>query len=153
MKAFRCSILLAVLTSSTFALGQEPKIEAIPPGEDRILSLKEGDKAPFTGQLFEPATAVRWANWLQQYKFHLRSDLELQKKTDGLEIKLWQEKYKLQQAQYVEVTTDLQRRLHQAESELRSPPWYTTTWFGVVLGVAGTGLAVGLSAYAVNNTR
>jgi len=155
MKTLQIALALILATSTVHA--QVPftaqPIETIPSGEDVIVPLKPGDPVPFPGQLFANPTALRWSNWLRQYKFRLQADTELQKSLGETQVQLWQEKYKLQQHQYDAVTADLMVRLRTAENEVSSPPWYRTVWFGVTLGVVSTGLAVGLSAYALHGTR
>src|SRR5574343_718010 len=97
-KRVLCLSLMAVLTTST-AKGQD--VKDIPPGSDRVVPIKEGDKAPFSGQLFDNPTALRWANWVDQYRLKLKSERlyfeqtkELEKKWFDARISAEQDKYK-----------------------------------------------------------
>ena len=56
-------------------------------------------------------------------------------------------------AQYDVVTRDLQKKLDKATEEAADPPFWRTAWFGVVLGVAATSLAVLGGAYAAHALR
>lgn len=128
----------------------DDEIKTIPPGDDRIVVVKEGDKAPFTVQLFDNNTALRWGNWLEQYRYRLRVDLEVERKKAELDNAGWRERYRLQQEQYTTVTKDLEERLKKAEGALSSPPWYQSPWFGFSAGVLVTGLTVGIASYALH---
>jgi hypothetical protein len=153
-----CAVLIAALFTPAVAVAQE--VQAIPPGEDKIVAIREGDKAPFSGQLFDGPTSLRWANWLGQYKLRLRADVDYQRKVDQADITLAQTLLQIERDKYKAVTEDYQIRIGQQqarieslESAARNPPWYSTPWFGVVVGVAGTTLAVGLGAFALHAAR
>ena len=64
-------LLLIALTPSR-TLASESGIVDIPPGDDVIVPITKGSISPITGQVFESATSLRWANWLQQYRFQLK---------------------------------------------------------------------------------
>lgn len=145
--------VLLIATFSTTALAQE--VQTIPPGDDKIVPITQGQPAPFSGQIFDPNTALRWANWLKQYQLVLKLNHEYDTKickanTDFLQTSLDQER-----ARYKTVSEDYQKRLAAAQDEnnqlrlqLSSPPWYNTVWFGVGLGVLMTSVAVGMGIYA-----
>lgn len=148
-----------VLLSSVTCFAEEP-ITDIPPGDDKIVSVAKEEKAPFSGQLFSSDTALRWANWLQQYKLRLRVDvqkeIEVCKATTDYKDKVVQ----IEKARAAKVEEDLVDRLQRAETarltaeeEARNPAWYKTREFGLVLGVLGTGAVFGLSVWAFDTTR
>lgn len=145
------SIVLAAslaLAPSSVRAAVEP-VEAIPAGEDNIVSLRKGDPAPFSGQLFDQPTALRWGNYLEQYKFRLRLEEQSNKKVQDAQTAYYKSLLAAEQTKYVTVVTDLQKRLTSAEDALRDPPWYKTTWFGVVIGVASTAAVFSLSVWAL----
>jgi hypothetical protein len=147
------ALILAVVLLVNPAYAQPKPVQDIPPGEDNIVVVKKGDPAPFTGQLFDPSTALRWANWLEQYRLRLKADVELEQKRGELGTALWQQKYTIQKDFY---EVQLAQALKDKEAltvRLNDRPWYTTVWFGSVLGVVGTGLLVGGTAYALHATR
>lgn len=137
-----CSVLLSLflLLFCAPAGGQELKLDPIPPGDSHITVVRQGEPAPYQGQLFDDATALRWANWLKQAKLVYRIDMEALHKQNEADHKLQEQKLLLQQEQYNLVVTEYSRKLKEAEQDSRNPPWYRTMWFGAVLG--GTAVAV-----------
>jgi len=127
---------------------------AVPPGDDTVVVVRKGDVAPFTGQLFDQPTALRWANYLQQCHFRLQADVDYQKKYDAATITLVQKQLDLERTQYTNVTTELQKKLEAAQVQLAAgPPWYQTATFGAVMGVVLTLAAVVGSAVLLNATK
>lgn len=165
MKPFLVMLLVLVqlaTASRAFAGSDAPPlpIETIPPGEDKIVPLRKGEAAPFEGQLFDNNTSLRWAFWLQQYKHRLGADVRLEREACRAETKYRGAILVVEQKKAADIEKDLMARLQRsekarlvAEEEARSPAWYKTTWFGVVLGVAGTSAAVALSVWAVNAAK
>ena len=137
-----------------------PPVTAIPAGDDKIVPLAKGDVAPFTGQLYDPLTALRWANWLQQYKYRLQWDVEKQVSVCLIEKTYRDELLAAEEKRAEAVELDLTERLGRseqarldAEEEVRNPPWYSTTTFGVIIGAVATGVVFGIAVAAVNATR
>lgn len=113
--------------------------------------LREGDKAPYTGQLFENNTALRWANWLLQYKFRLKADLAHQKALWDADKGYYVQLLDIEKNKYTQVTVDYQKQVATQQTEIlklqeevRNPPFFKSVWFGVILGVLVTGAAVGV---------
>ena len=143
-------VLLLLLPRLAWADPPAPVV-AVPPGDDVIVPMKKGDSAPFMGQLFDQATALRWANYLQQYKLRLQTDVDYQKKYDGAELAFQQKQLELERAQYAKVTEELQAKLNTAQTALSAgPPWYKTADVGFVVGVVAT-VATACTAVAVVN--
>ena len=127
------------------------EVVSVPSGNDVIYPVKKGEIVQMDGQLFDNATSLRWANWLMQYKQYVASNKSLDQTICKAQVDLQQAKLDTLQKQYDTVTLDLQNKLNKAQEAAADPPWYHTTTFGLVLGVAGT-LAVGaVVAYAVHN--
>lgn len=154
----RAFVAVFLLTSMVFA--QAAPIRRIPEGEDRITSMTQGQEAPYSGQLFDPPTALRWANALEQYKMRLEDDVEREKQVCEIKTEYSEKVLAAEKERAVIVEADLRIRLHRseqarlkAEHELRNPTWYRTTWFGVVTGVVGAAAFFGLSAWAVNSSK
>lgn len=132
-------------------------LQDIPSGPDKIIPLRKGDPTPFDGQLYDNQTALRWGNWLLQYKFRLEADVNLQRKLGEADTELWKKKYELMEDKYKVTTTDYQAQVahwqtetarYKVESE--NPPWYRTPLMGFALGVVFTGATIGLGAYAIH---
>lgn len=147
---------VSVLLLSSVAAAQTPPIVTVPAGKDRITPLKLDEPAPYSGQLFDPPTALRWANWLKQYKLRLRVDVERERESCSTKIKYEREVKKAEVNRARAIEKDLKVRLQRseqarlkAEHELRNPPWYRATWFGVSVGVVGTAALFGLSAWTI----
>ena len=134
-----------------------PPVEAIPPGPDKIVPLGKGEKAPFGGQLFDPTTAIRWGNWLQQYKYRLVWDVELEQKVcieektyrDSLLV-IEKDRAKKTEDSFREALMRSEKARVKAEEALMNPPWYTTVEFGMVVGVVVTVGVVALAVWAVD---
>jgi hypothetical protein len=145
-------LLLTLLPRLAWADPPAPVI-AVPPGEDVIVVVKKDAPAPFTGQLFDQATALRWGNWLQQYRYRLQADVELQKKLDAADIDYQKKLVALAQEKYERVTGELEAKNTLLTTQLYDRPFYTSVWFGVVLGALAMGACVGLAAYGLSSTR
>lgn len=129
------------------------EVTSVPPGNDQIVPMKKGEPAPFEGQLFDNNTALRWGNWLLQYKALVKNNHDLDQKICTADVDLQHKKIELLQRQYDQVTGELQAKLTVAQTELANPPWYRTVPFGIVVGVVAT-VAVGLStAVLVNSVK
>jgi len=156
VKAPALVIALLLLPATAMA---DPVVD-IPPGEDTIVTLRKDVPAPWTGQLYSNETSLRWANWLQQYRFQLKqSELYGQEKLKASEalclrksevtaaghaeaIKLYRDRVVAQQASIATL-----------QAEVADPPFYRTVWFGFVTGVVVTGLAVGVGGAIVAAIR
>ncbi len=137
-----------------------PPIQAIPPGDDVIVPLRKGQVAPFTGQLFDPNTSLRWGNWLQQYKYRLKWDVTAVQNKCAIEMTYRDSLLLIEKDRAKKVELDLTTRLGRseqarlnAEEELRNPPWYSTTTFGVVIGAVATAAVFGIAVAAIDATR
>jgi hypothetical protein len=135
-------------------------VKSIPPGDDKITPVKEGEAAPFDGQLFSPETALRWANWLEQYRLRLDEDLRLQTELCAIEINYRDQRRELEEEANAKIEEDLRARLLAAEQEnvelqeeLHRTPWHKTRTFGIVLGVVGTSLVAGATGWVVIQAR
>lgn len=145
--------LLLILTISTPALAQTP-ISTYPPGDDRIVSIKKGDPAPYDGQLFDTNTAFRWGNWMDQYRIRLKLDVEVQKNIDAVQIAYMNEVLKLERQQYATVTTDYQKKVQALEEKLAAPTtWYGTQTFSFVMGAVCMAGVFALSIWAIDSKK
>lgn len=120
----------------------------VPPGPDQIVPLRRGDPAPVDGQLFDQATALRWANFLQQAQARLKLDVAYQYKLDQVEVRALQDELAVEKKKYEKVTTDLSVKLAAAQQEAQNPPFYKTFWFGASMGAGAVLLTVVVAAFA-----
>lgn len=166
----RWLLLLALLLVSTSVFPQDihrvddispdvPPIEAIPPGPDKITPLRKGQLAPHDGQLFDVSTAIRWGNWLQQYKYRLVWDVEKEQQLCRAETTYRDRALEIEEERAAEVEDDMTARLLRsekarlaAEEEARNPPWYSTWTFGTVTGVVVTAVIFGVAVAAIDAT-
>lgn len=162
MKTRNVLFILTALTLFLFSskgFCDPTPVKDIPPGEDKIVAVKEGEKSPFTGQLFEPATALRWANWLQQYKLRLQTDAEMQQRICEADKALGQKKLEIEQEKNKAITDELRRasaakdaRIVDLQKQVDSPPFFKTFWFGAITGVVVTGALFGLGVWAASSS-
>lgn len=133
--------VVLLLTRTVFA--EPPQVRAIPEGPDVITAVKKGEPAPYAGQLLDPATALRFANWIEQYRAALQIESEFQTALRTVEVALWRQKFDASETKYKVVVEADQKTL----AELRAKadrPFYDSPWFGFALGV-GVAAAGGLA--------
>lgn len=149
-------IILLSLMLPSFALAadqnEDQGIIDIPPGPDNIVVLNQGEKAPFTGQLFDNDTAFRWGGWLMQYKLRLKTDVELEHKLCDADKKLLETQLRLQTEKQDEVLGLYDAELDNKDekiTKLEHPPFFRTAWFGFTAGVAVTAIGVLVAALSL----
>lgn len=129
-------------------------VQVLPPGDDKIVVVREGEKAPFTGHLYDTNTALRWANWLEQYRVRLKTDVDSTRQLAELSLGRCEEKSALVQTQLQASVTQEQQRATMLQIKLdQGPPFYRTFWFGFATGVVVTGVAVGLTAWGLSAAK
>ena len=150
--------ILTTLLLASYVSAQT--VETIPPGEDKIQHLPKGLQAPYEGMLFDNDTALRWANWLKQYKFRLAYDVETEQERCTVKLQGEETKLKLHVEAHDLLEKDLRERVLKLEKEnlkladvIKNQPWYQSRDFGIVVGVVGTlGLGV-LGVVIVDKVR
>jgi len=147
---------VAVLLLPATVLAQAPPIQDVPSGPDKIVPLLWGEKAPYTGQLFDQSTALRWGNWLQQYKYRLEWDVKRERQVCSTEMGYRDFLLDVEKKRASNAEKDLVLRLERsekarlvAEEVARNPLWYNSRDFGVALGVVGTVGIMALSIWAL----
>lgn len=153
-RSLQVSCLIAtLLLQINEAHAQGTDVVNVPAGNDVIVPVKKGEPAPVDGQLFDNDTALRWANWLVQYKQLLKTKVEFQKKICAIDVDLGQQKLQIEQEKNTKVVTDLETKLQKAQEEAASPPFYRTFWFGAAIGVSTTVLVTVAAAMALDSSR
>jgi hypothetical protein len=150
-------LLLASVFISHLAWAEAPPVKEIPAGDDIIVPVKKGAPAPIDGQVFSPETALRWANWLQQYKLRLDWDVKYAEDVCKEETSYRDKLLVISKEQSAATEKSLRDELLKsekgrldAEAVVREgPPWYNTTEFGMVVGTAITAGAFALSIWAL----
>lgn len=125
----------------------------VPPGNDKIVPMRKGEASPIDGQLFDNDTALRWANWLVQYKQLVKSNAEMAKRICEIDTSLANKKLEIEQDKYKTVVTDLEHKLAVAQDDAAHPAFYRTAWFGAAIGVGITTLAVVAAAVVITETK
>lgn len=142
-RSLQVSCLIAsLLTQVTIARADGADVVNIPAGEDKIVPMRKGEPAPIEGQLFDNDTALRWANWLVQYKTLLKQNVELQRKLCSIDLNLSAQKLEIEQDRTKKIIPDLEAKLTKAQDEAANPPFYKTFWFGATMGATITAVAV-----------
>jgi hypothetical protein len=131
-------------------------VEAIPPGDDVIEPVQKGSPAPFSGQLFDTMTAMRWGNYLQQYRLRLDVDVKAAEKTCKAELDYDLKIRDIETDRNKKVETDLQQRLLRSEQrnaalqeKLNNPSFFRSMEFGVTLGVVSSVVVAVVTALTV----
>lgn len=158
------AVILAVIgVCANKAEAQETAIPAtpdFPPGDDRIIPLVTGERAPFDGQLFDQDTALRFGFRIQRLRLQLEQGVAREREICAVQTDLWETKFDLNQERYdfnlglLRIAlADSQKAadvLAEQLAEAGDPPWYRTVEFGIVVGVVGTvvvGVLVGVLIY------
>src|SRR5262245_11764887 len=141
----RLVFLLALALTAFFALVSLAHAETPAAGEDVIVPLKKGAVAPFTGQLFDNKTAVRWGLWLKSYRELEAAEIAKARGICEADLLFKDDLLRIEQDKRVTLTADLKQRLLTSDAErvklkdqLDHPPWYTSVWFGIGVGVVST---------------
>lgn len=154
-------LLVAVLLLTSVVSAQAaPVVVTYPPGDDKIVVVHKGDAAPFTGQLYDDQTALRWAIWLQQYKGRYALDLKAEQDTCAVEQEHSAQVSKIDSDRDAAVNADLTKRLQASEAasaklqdSLNHPSFFKDPnfWFGV--GVITSLVTVLVTAAAIHKTQ
>lgn len=160
---------LVVLLVTTTAAGEfktqlpelpELKVELtdIPAGEDKIVPVRKGTPAPYAGQLFSDSTALRWGNWLEQYRLQVPLLLKTQETVCLTEIKYRDDVLVVHREASMAIQGDLRVRLERVEEKnavlqaelAKGPAWYNSRGFGIIVGAVGAFGMTALSVWALN---
>jgi hypothetical protein len=137
-----------------------PPLIAVPDGEDRIQHVEKGEPAPYSGQLFDPSTALRWAHYLQQAKLRLREDVLYERRVCNAHLGYMGHRVELE-VQYGEaVESDLRKRALRLEQrnvdladEIRDPGLFKSPGFWFAVGVLTTGALTGLGVLVASRVN
>lgn len=135
---------LPLIAFSSPAPAQSP-VKDIPPGEDEIVYLPEGQPAPYSGQLFSDPTALRWANWLRQYKTAYTVDMAAQTQLRQIEREAAAERLRAQKEYNEKVVEAYEKRL---AGQSPAGAWYDTFWAGAVVGTIGATAIMAVGVWA-----
>lgn len=122
------------------------EFQEIPPGKDRIEPVTAGAPSPFSGQLFDPSTALRWANYLQQCKTRLITDVEAERRISEIKVGFWMDQHAKDREYFLRQSQDQYQQILKLQQPTVSP-WYLSPWTGFVAGMVITGTLVGMGAY------
>lgn len=124
------------------------RFTAVPPGPTRIESISSGTAAPYSGQLFDNPTALRWANYLQQCNLHLDLQAEASKKNLELQVGFWKQQQEQDKVFFQQQWLQQQSQVQALQVRVAQPsPWYLSPWAGFVGGLVTAGGLVALGAY------
>jgi hypothetical protein len=139
---YRAAVALLLMARTALA---DPPVQAIPPGDDKIVVVHEGEKVPFTGQLYDNSTALRWGNWLQQYKVILALTTARDQQVCQAKLDFDTKTTAIEKLRTDGIEKDLRARLTQSEQQrlqlqqqIDHPPFYREFWFQAGVGVVVT---------------
>lgn len=142
-RSLQVSCLIASLLGQvSIARADGADVVNIPAGEDKIVPMRKGEPSPMEGQLFDNDTALRWANWLVQYKTLLKHNVELQQKLCSIDLNLSSQRLVIEQEKNKKIIPDLETKLAAAKEEVDHPAFYKTFWFGATMGATITAIGV-----------
>jgi len=137
-----------------------PPLVAVPAGDDVIVAVRQGEAAPFAGQLMNPATATRWMNYLEQARFRLREDVVLERRTCNANMEYYERRVALEQEARSTIEADYRDRLLRMEQRnadlqesITDPSVFKSPVFWFVTGIVTTGVIFGVSAYSLHQVQ
>jgi len=156
-------LMLALLVSATAQAADDkpvhnphPPIMDVPPGDDVIVVAEKGKPAPISGQLFSQETALRWANWIDQYRQRLVLDVAYEKEVCRVELEHRDTLVGIEQTRADALGIDLNKRLVRSEQRnadlqdsINNPSFWRSMEFGIILGAVVTAagvVSIGLAA-------
>ncbi len=153
-KTLQVSCLIAsMLLAVNDARADGADVVNIPAGVDKIIPMRKGEASPIEGQLFDNDTALRWANWLVQYKQLVKSNAEMQRRICEIDVGVANQKLEIEKEKSQKVIPDLEKKLAKAQDEAQNPPFYKTFWFGATMGTTVTAVATIAVALLVSETK
>lgn len=157
---WRAFIPVFLLSLAASAEPPAPQVVTYPPGDDNIAVVRKGEAAPYTGQLFDDNTALRWAVWLQQYKARYAIDMQAEQATCKVKLDHADELAAIEHARATSLEADLRQRLKETdglrlklEEEARNPGFFKSPGFWFGLGVGTAVVATVATAYAVHESK
>lgn len=128
----------------------------LPPGDDTIEAVSQGEAAPFQGMLLNTDTAIRWTNRLLWYRQALRLRSEhfddavvMIQGSHARELGLIEGSY----GREIEGLRQDLRDQAAAFAQSQDPAFYETWGFALALGVVLAGTLVGFSAWALSSAN
>jgi hypothetical protein len=154
-------VLVLALMWPVHVLAETPvssaPITTIPPGEDKIVTIEKGSPAPFSGHLFDTDTALRWANWLEQYKYRLDIDVGAEQAKCQIDLKYKEDLRVIELLRTDTIETDLRKRLLTSEGRnvklsdaISNRSFFSSMEFGLLLGIVVTSAAAVSLAVVAN---
>lgn len=154
MGAGAVSLLLSfsVMTALSPAAAQSEEWDVdVPPGDDVIRVVEQGRAAPFTGQLFDASTALRWGHRIERYRARIRlleSELEL---TRRIQDESMQRQLRIVEESYTREISGLRADLRsQAEAcrtqlqQAQHQDFWESWGFAFGMGALAMGVVVGV---------
>ena len=146
------AFLIQALVIPTSAYADEP-----PPEEEKVVTIKKGDPAPFTGTLFNTPAAARLMIDLEFTQETCRVEtyrqLGLLRSELQLKIDLCSARNEALLLRHTEILAIKNNQIDFLERQFKPRPWYQTTEFGIVIGVVlGIGITVG-AGYALGQIQ
>lgn len=129
-----------------------PALVPIPSGTNVIEPLQQGQPAPFTGQLFDLKTALRWGNFLEQCRVRLDVDVRTERDRGIVEAGYWRTRLEQDRASFLVIVQDQQNQIAKL-SIPKAVPFYQEGWFTFGLGAVSTGVLIGLGVYAAHTAK
>jgi hypothetical protein len=151
-------LIALLLLSASVAHAEDAVVQDIPPGDDHIVVVQEGKPAPFTGQLYSQETAMRWGNWIMQYKLHLTQDVKLERQVCKANLSFKDAVIATESQKAETIQGDLRSRILQLEKSnaklaeaVNNPSFFRSTEFGLILGVVGSAAVAIAIGYAIGS--
>jgi hypothetical protein len=135
------AILVTFAVISVFLVPSTVHCEEASPEDAEVVPLEQGERAPFSGQLFPTELAIRMGFRIEHLELQLQADV--QRERDSCEVRLSFEERRLQleeERNTFEVSQLTERVNEQAEDlyEARNVPWYRTWGFAFGMGIAAS---------------
>ena len=153
LKKAIANLVLIAFTFYSITIPTIAYADDTPPADERVVTIKKGDPAPFSGTLFNTPAAARLMVDLEftQATCKVETDRQLGLLRSELQLKIdlcgaRNEALMLRHSEILLIKND---QINFLEKQFKPQPWYKTTEFGIVVGVVlGIGITIG-AGYAL----
>lgn len=149
LKKVIAHLVLASFTLYSITIPTIAYADDTPPADERVVTIKKGDPAPFSGTLFNTPASARLMVDLEftQATCNLETNRQLGLLRSDLQLKIdlcgaRNEALMLRHSEILLIKND---QINFLEKQFKPRPWYQSTEFGIIVGVV-LGISVTLGA-------
>lgn len=136
-------LVIAALSAPLSAAAEEA------PDDSAIVPIEQGERAPFSGQLFPTERAIRMGMMIEQLRLRLDADLERSQQLCDAHLEYRDQVLQIERERYTHDTGALEQAAEELADQLeeaRRVPWWRSWGFAFGMGVLASAVLVGAAA-------